>query len=151
MRAGRYNELQAVRPVPYHVDIAVSDGRVDVCLHGDIDLAAAQRVSDDLQPLELIASAVCIDLSGVTFLDSSGIEPIILLARTRASWGLPPIRVGACSPAALRLLRLAARPGDPGLDLGAMDYSPAQPNRGGAVARRPLHAPSSGTAVRGRP
>lgn len=62
-----------VRTEPDHVVLEVS---------GDIDLATAPRLRDaGLRALGIEPTRVVIDLTGVTFIDSSGLGVLVLLRR----------------------------------------------------------------------
>ncbi|MCU1391914.1 MAG: anti-sigma factor antagonist [Ilumatobacteraceae bacterium] len=77
-------------PFSYHRDDA---GRIVVV--GDIDLASA----DAFRPV-LLASGdpIELDLSGVGFMDSSGVNVLLLARRVR------PVRITVASPAVTRVL-----------------------------------------------
>lgn len=51
-----------------------------VALHGELDIASADGLADAL--VEAAGSAVVVDLSGLTFMDSSGIAALVF-ARSR--------------------------------------------------------------------
>lgn len=51
-----------------------------VALHGELDIASADGLADAL--VEVVSSNVVVDLSGLTFMDSSGIAALVL-ARNR--------------------------------------------------------------------
>ena len=57
-----------------------------ICLFGELDLATADRVQDELQRVEATdVSSIIVDLSGLTFVDSTGIRLIVQAdARSRA-------------------------------------------------------------------
>ncbi len=60
------------------VDTAERDGAVCVVLRGELDLATADEVEDALHRAERDEpSVVVIDLSGLTFLDSTGLRTIV--------------------------------------------------------------------------
>lgn len=62
------------------IHIQDGDGQQQVRIRGDVDLATAHQLRDAL--VQLATSSVALDLSGVTFLDSSGIG-VLLTARER--------------------------------------------------------------------
>ena len=69
-----------------HLDITVArdaDG-VRLALAGDLDLGGAAELESRLGDLDEPAGSVVIDLSGVEFIDSSGIRTLII-ARTQHS------------------------------------------------------------------
>ena len=51
-----------------------------VALHGELDMASADGLADAL--VEVAGSTVVVDLSGLTFMDSSGISALVI-ARNR--------------------------------------------------------------------
>jgi len=51
-----------------------------VSLHGELDMASAPRLADAL--VEIAGSTVVVDLSGLTFMDSTGISALVV-ARNR--------------------------------------------------------------------
>lgn len=79
------------------------DGRTRVRVTGELDVATAPALDDQLTALRRPGSRVVLDLGGVSFLDSSAIH--VLVAQTddarRDGWnlsvasGLPPT-CGAC-------------------------------------------------------
>ncbi|MCU1391353.1 MAG: anti-sigma factor antagonist [Ilumatobacteraceae bacterium] len=87
-----FDEDSVEPPFSYHRDGA---GRIVVI--GDIDLASAQAFKPVLlasrDPIEL-------DLSGVGFMDSSGVKVLLQARRVRA------VRIAVASPAVSRVLEL---------------------------------------------
>lgn len=138
------NDPSEWRRAPYRVEVAVRDGRVDVCLHGEVDAAAAHQLRRDLEPLGVTAAAICVDLSRVTFLDSNGIEPFVELVRSHAARGLPPVQVSVGSPVARRLLTVGRPVGDPELIVRADDQVLRRPVRSRAIDHRLHLTPSAG-------
>jgi anti-sigma B factor antagonist len=63
------------------------DGRSVLALTGDLDLAAVPRLREEAEGrISAGCDALCIDLGGVTFLDSSGLGILVeLRTRTRKS------------------------------------------------------------------
>lgn len=61
------------------------DGKIyTLCLHGELDIAADEHVQAELDRIEAAgARSIVIDLSGLTFMDSTGIR-LILRADYRA-------------------------------------------------------------------
>jgi anti-sigma B factor antagonist len=55
----------------FSVDIAKFDGEVVVALHGEIDMASAEALRDAVEPYLGPKQTIALDLSGVTFADSS--------------------------------------------------------------------------------
>ncbi|MFG3009571.1 STAS domain-containing protein [Streptomyces cinerochromogenes] len=75
---------------------------------GDLDLHTASRLADALQPLVLTGGhSLLVDLSDVTFLDSTGLTCLIAVYRTARSTGA---RVALIAPSA-RVRRMLALTG----------------------------------------
>ena len=54
------------------------DGRAHVVLRGELDLSTVSKVEDELEKIESSAPAVLVlDLSGLTFLDSTGLRCVV--------------------------------------------------------------------------
>ena len=80
-----------------------------ICLFGELDLATADAVQEELTRVEASdASAIVIDLSGLTFIDSTGIRLLYsAAARSRADCDrLALLRGGAAVQRALQLTAL---------------------------------------------
>lgn len=77
-----------------------------VTVRGELDLAAAQRLWETLEPLLLPGVLVVLDGTAMTFLDSSGLR-VLLQAHKRAESDGAVFRVIAPAPAVLRVLDLA--------------------------------------------
>jgi anti-anti-sigma factor len=93
-----------------------------VHLAGDIDLAAADDLSRLMVSLDLMAyMAVDVDLGEVTFLDSSGVGPLVEATRRRRRDHLSPLLIGKCGRAARYFLDVSGLQGRPHLDLSAWD------------------------------
>ena len=60
------------------VDTQEHDGLVQVSLRGELDLSTADKVEDELRRLEDHADKLLVlDLSGLTFLDSTGLRLMV--------------------------------------------------------------------------
>jgi len=70
------------------IDVHNEQGAVTLVLSGELDMASAGTLRACLETLDQGARRVVLDLSGVTFIDSSGLG---LLARTRERFG-PELR-----------------------------------------------------------
>jgi anti-anti-sigma factor len=55
------------------VQVEVSDDGTGAALRGELDLLAYERVSAELSPLFAAAGDVVVDVSGLSFVDSSGV------------------------------------------------------------------------------
>ena len=83
-----------------------------ICLFGELDLATADTVQDELTHVEASnADSIIIDLSGLTFIDSTGIRLLYsAAARSRADCDrLTLLRGGAAVQRALQLTALEDR------------------------------------------
>ena len=54
------------------------DGTVRLTLCGDLDLAVTETLSARLEELKAVGRPVCLDLSRLTFIDSSGLQALIV-------------------------------------------------------------------------
>jgi anti-anti-sigma factor len=106
----------------HRVDLVLRSTSAQVRLAGDIDLVAAADLRRALESLDRLAtSAIEVDLTEVRFLDTAGLEPLMEATRRRRAQRLPPVLIGQCSPAALRLLAAAGLDPKPVLDVEAWD------------------------------
>lgn len=91
----------------FAVDVAESDPhRYVVAVHGELDLATAERLWTALEPLITADATVVVDGTEMTFLDSSGLR-VLLLAGNRALAESATFRLVAPQPAVQRVLSLA--------------------------------------------
>jgi anti-anti-sigma factor len=131
---------------PPHV-LSVSIGRdaVQVSAAGDIDVAAVADLSRLMDSLDLLAYLpVDVDLSNVTFLDSSGVSPLVEAAARRRDGQLSAVRIGQCSPAARYCLDVLGLNGRPHLDCAAWDRLAA---RGAAASAAISRASAAANAL----
>lgn len=94
---------------PCHEHTANGDahtGARRVALRGAIDLARRDEVAACFEPLWRGDADVVIDLSEVSFMDSSGLSALATLARDLEPHGRRVVCIGARRPVA-RLIRLA--------------------------------------------
>src|SRR4051794_11260134 len=73
-------------PGPFDVTISEHGGAVHVTLSGELDISTAPRLEDDLRRVESDGpSLILLDLSGLDFMDSTGLRLLISAdARARA-------------------------------------------------------------------
>lgn len=91
------------------VDQSGPGGHV-VAVTGELDLAAAEGLWSEIEPLIAPGALVVLDGTGMTFLDSSGLR-VLLLAGNRASSAGAAFRLVAPQPAVQRVLELAGAAG----------------------------------------
>jgi anti-anti-sigma factor len=124
----------------HRVELVLSRQAAYVSLAGEIDTQAAAALTRLLNSLETLPVKVHFDLRQVTFLDSTGIEPLVVATRLRRQRGLPPLMIDACSGPAKRLLAAAGLGAGPLLDVSGWDHlDPAAAGRQ-AQAGDPLGA-----------
>jgi len=87
------------------VEVAQAGARV-VTVRGELDLAAAERLWEQLEPLLIPGALVVFEGTQMTFLDSSGLR-VLLQAHKRAESEGATFRVVAPQAAARRVLQLA--------------------------------------------
>jgi len=89
---------------PLSVRAAVDDGVARVSLNGELDLDRAGALANELGDLPARgATAVVIDVSGLTFIDSSGLRAL-LTAREQLEAAGATLQLSALSPAVERVL-----------------------------------------------
>jgi anti-sigma B factor antagonist len=67
-------------PAPFDVSVERSDGEVVLRARGELDLSTAPTLEHALDSLDGGASAGRLDMSEVTFMDSSGLRLLIIAA-----------------------------------------------------------------------
>lgn len=82
------------------------DGVLTVYAEGDMDLAHADPLWDEVSRLVTSGSTVVLDCSGVTFLDSAGLRTLLRLAEHAGEVGAR-FQLGTVSAAVRRVLELA--------------------------------------------
>jgi anti-anti-sigma factor len=105
----------------HRVELVLSRQAAYVSLAGEIDTQAVMALTRLLSSLETLPVKVHFDLREVTFLDSTGIEPLVIATRLRRQRGLPPLVIDACSEAAQRLRAAAGLGTGPMLDVSGWD------------------------------
>jgi anti-anti-sigma regulatory factor len=88
---------------------------------GELDLAAVADIADALALVDGQSALLHVDLSGVTFCDTSALQPFVEAARRRADLGQSPIAIESTSAAVDRLLEILHLDGHPLLDVEAWD------------------------------
>lgn len=80
------------------------DGSALLTLHGEIDMSTAPMLTEALQQVAALRLPVLLDMAGVSFMDSSGINA--LLDAPILSEGLV-VRIRKASPAVQQVLRIS--------------------------------------------
>ena len=88
----------------FGVEVVNANGRAIVSVHGEIDLCCGPAIRDALSAAQQDSPDVIVDLSGVTFMDSTGLNALIGAYR-RAPEGGSLAVVGA-PPAVRRVFDL---------------------------------------------
>ncbi|MFE5861518.1 STAS domain-containing protein [Streptomyces virginiae] len=76
------NGGETMRPT-FDVDVTVDPGRTVVCVTGDLDMDTCPHLAEALEALTLPGRILALDLSAVTFMDSSALN-LLLAVRARA-------------------------------------------------------------------
>ena len=101
-RKGRAMGLQP----PFEARSQEKDGVVTIALSGELDMATAPMLSDNLAPFEGNGvSTIILDLQDLTFIDSTGMH-VFLEARRRAMSNGHRLLLSGAGPAARRLFDL---------------------------------------------
>jgi anti-anti-sigma factor len=110
---------EPARTTTYRIDVDLSEPRV--VLTGEFDVSAVADLTAALRRIDPFGARLRLDLSGVTFFDSSALEPLVAASRRRAAEGQSPIAIEATSSAVDRILDLLQVDGRPLLDVDAWD------------------------------
>lgn len=62
---------------PFRIDELSTAGKLTVLPRGEIDIATAPQLAERLSALEEAGTPTALDLSGVSFMDSSGIATLL--------------------------------------------------------------------------
>jgi anti-sigma B factor antagonist len=120
------------RDAYFEVAVQRSSGTAVVRLAGELDLGSAPTLADALRSLEQPCDRVILDLSRLTFIDSSGLRLALTEHRRAEADGFDFVLAGATEPI-LRVLRVT------GLDVAlpmAPDVASALDSSDGAVDLR---------------
>jgi anti-anti-sigma factor len=99
-------DLVALRRTGFHVGVARVDGTVVIQLQGELDMCSAPALGRDLtEALDGMPHTISLDLSGLTFLDSTGIRVLVSAHRRAAAQGTGFI-LRSPRPSVLRVLKL---------------------------------------------
>ncbi|MEU6543215.1 STAS domain-containing protein [Streptomyces sp. NPDC046859] len=95
----------AARPGQLSIGHTAIDGIRVVTVRGEIDHGVKDMLSEALRPCDGVAPRTVVDLSGVTFMDSSGINVFVAAhqaARDDQGW----LRIAGAQESVLRLLEI---------------------------------------------
>jgi anti-anti-sigma factor len=94
------------------VGVSRNEDQVVVVLAGELDIATIERVKDALDELDQApASRLVIDLSRLSFLDSTGLAMFVALERRCRENGGPALEIRPGPPAVQRLFELVGAAG----------------------------------------
>jgi anti-sigma B factor antagonist len=94
------------------VDVLRRDGQVVVVLAGELDIATGARVKEALDELtQARAGRLVVDLSRLSFLDSTGLAMFIALEKCCRENGGPELEIRPGPPAVQRLFELVGAAG----------------------------------------
>lgn len=82
------------------------DGRLVVAVAGDLDLGSAPALESALAELAPFGRPVVIELSGVEFIDSSGMRALLAVNDMTLAAGGTPVTLAGGTPATKRLIEL---------------------------------------------
>jgi anti-sigma B factor antagonist len=89
---------------PLRILVGTEDGRPVVCAQGELDLATVPQLEAELSRL-LDETETVLDLSEVSFIDSSGIAVLVALSKTARQKGWR-LQLRSPSPPVARLIKL---------------------------------------------
>ncbi len=89
---------------PLRVVLALNPDGVQAEISGELDFSSAPRLDRILRVIEGLGHPITVDLSGVSFTDSSGMSPLFESASRRAAQDAEPICVTGLSHPCRRVL-----------------------------------------------
>ncbi len=94
---------------PFNIELTDRDGAIIVRVAGELDVASAPVLAAALERAEAsVASTIAIDLTGVSFIDSTGLRALLEAhARDRNHPAPGRLQITGGSPQAQKLFRLA--------------------------------------------
>jgi anti-anti-sigma factor len=97
----------AARPGRLSIDLTSADGVLVVTLRGEIDHTVREQLTEALTPGGGTAARIVVDLSGVTFMDSSGVN-VLVAAHHEVSAARGWLRIAGARDPVRRLLHMVA-------------------------------------------
>ena len=92
--------------------LGVRTDTTTIWIEGDVDLSTGESFAD--AAADALRTTRALDLAGVTFMDSTGLNALLLVARTANG---TPLVIRNPSPFVRRLLDLTLPQGAPGLEI----------------------------------
>ncbi len=89
---------------PMQVALTLTPDGIQTDISGELDFSTSARLDRVFRLVEGFDNPVLVDLSGVTFTDSTGLSPLFASASRRAANGAEPIVLTALSRASSRIL-----------------------------------------------
>jgi anti-sigma B factor antagonist len=86
------------------VVLTLTPDGIQTDISGELDFSTSARLDQVFRLVEGFDNLVLVDLSGVTFTDSTGLSPLLESASRRAANGAEPIVLTALSRASRRIL-----------------------------------------------
>jgi anti-anti-sigma factor len=90
----------------YELGLVLGPRGARVSLAGEIDMSAAPDLTRLMSSLQPLAMPILVDLSAVTFLDSSGATPLFEASRQREARNQHPVELVDCGPRACQFFEL---------------------------------------------
>ena len=94
-----------MEPVGLSLSTDLVTGAALVTVVGEVDLASAERLRDELETALHDARTVVVDVGGMSFIDSSGLNALVHAYRTARGVG-SDLRIRHPTPMFLRLLEI---------------------------------------------
>ena len=103
----------------HQIDLTLASTHTQVRISGEVDCRACNDLRALMSSLPVVTTPIYVDLTGVTFLDSSGIDPLVQADRQRCQQGHSRLEIGDRSRQAQFFLDVAGLGGRPHLDVEA--------------------------------
>jgi anti-sigma B factor antagonist len=91
---------------PMQVVLTMTSTGLQADISGELDFSTSARLDRAFRLIEGFDIPILVDLSGVTFTDSTGLSPLLQSASRRAASGAEPIVLTALSRASRRILEV---------------------------------------------